>query len=53
MAARQFAFVVFFAVVIAINAKPTNSDEGIFLTQVQLKKYRGSSHFVIFGSKGL
>ena len=34
MAAKQFAFMVFFAVVIAINAKPTNSDEGIFLTQV-------------------
>ena len=36
MAARQFAFVVFFAVVIAI-AKATNSDEGIFLTQVLIK----------------
>ena len=40
MASKQFAFVVFFAVVIAINAKPTNSDEGIFLTQVCYNRLR-------------
>merc|ERR1711956_146580 len=42
MTAKQFVFVVFFAVVIAINAKPTHSDEGIFLSQAEMDQIMSS-----------